>query len=78
MAAFHSWTQLSCASSAVAELNVMRVSANMIPYLVAIDLSLQFLPALHGVLRVKSVTLGGQFDRLLSLQEVHRRQVAQC
>ena len=40
------------------------------------DLSPKFPPALHGVLGVKSVTLGGHFVHVLSLQEFHRRQVA--
>lgn len=40
------------------------------------DLSPKFPPSLHGVLGVKSVTLGGHFVHVLSLHEFHRRQVA--
>lgn len=39
------------------------------------DLSPKFPPSLHGVLGVKSVTLGGHFVHVLSLHELHRRQV---
>jgi hypothetical protein len=40
-----------------------------------LDLSPKFPPSLHGVLGVKSVTLGGHFVHVLSLHELHRRQV---
>jgi hypothetical protein len=49
-----------------------------VAHLVGSDLCPKFPPALRGVLGVKSLALGRHLVHRLSLQKLHRCQIAQC